>query len=137
LSAFPTARIDLDGLPRHERFTPAVEAAVYFCCLEALQNCAKYAPGANVRVLLARSRHASLMFTVTDDGPGFDPATVHGGSGHQHMADRMAALEGTINVRSAPGQGTTVTGCVPVRGREEGRTLGESALRESAEGVLN
>ena len=46
------------------------------------------------------------MFTVTDDGPGFDPA----GSGLRNMFDRLAALGGSCHVDSRPGRGTTVTG---------------------------
>ena len=137
LSAFPAARLELDGLAPHQRFTPELETAVYFCCLEALQNCAKHAPGASVWVSLAKTGDDSLTFSVRDDGPGFDSAIVQAGSGHQHLADRMAALDGTLIVHSAPGQGTTVSGCVPVRRRAEARTLLEPALLESAEQVLN
>jgi signal transduction histidine kinase len=122
LSAFPSARLELDGLARDQRFTPDVETAVYFCCLEALQNCAKYAPGARVCVSLATGNDGLLRFSVRDDGPGFQPGAVRSGSGNQHMADRMAALDGTLTVHSAPGQGTTVTGCLPVGGRDETRT---------------
>jgi signal transduction histidine kinase len=88
---------------------------VYFCCLEALQNCAKHAPGAAVHVSLARPDANWLTFSVRDEGPGFDPATVVAGSGHQHMADRLAALDGTLHVGSVPGEGTTITGRLPVR----------------------
>jgi len=54
-----------------------------------------------------------LMFTVADDGRGFDPATTPAGSGLQGITDRLAALGGTIDIASAPGHGTQVTGRVP------------------------
>jgi signal transduction histidine kinase len=111
------AHIDTDGLGVDERFPPEVETAVYFCCLEALQNCAKHAPRAAVHVALARPDTTWLTFSVSDDGPGFDPRAVQTGSGHQHMADRLAALDGTLRVSSAPGQGTTVGGRVSVHAR--------------------
>jgi signal transduction histidine kinase len=86
---------------------------VYFCCLEALQNAAKHADGAPVRVRLARE-DGILAFAVHDDGPGFDPARGPRGSGLLGMADRMAALGGELVVDSAPGCGTTIGGRVPL-----------------------
>ena len=50
------------------------------------------------------------MFTVTDEGPGFDPAATAAGSGLQNMSDRLAALGGSCQVALRPGRGTTVTG---------------------------
>lgn len=95
------------------RYTPAVEAAVYFCALEALQNVAKYAAAAQVTLRLAAT-NGELRFEVIDDGRGFDPATTGYGTGLQGMADRMDAMGGTLEVRSAPGDGTTVAGRIPV-----------------------
>jgi signal transduction histidine kinase len=92
-----------------------VEAAVYFSCLEALQNATKYADASTVRVRLEQS-NGDLAFEVADDGRGFDPAAVGYGTGLRGMADRLAALEGTLQVTSSPGGGTTVIGRVPVRG---------------------
>ncbi len=89
-----------------------LEATVYFCTLEALQNVAKYAGVDRSVIRLARS-NGSLSFEVVDDGRGFDPGSV-GGSGLQGMADRLAAVGGSLDVRSAPGRGTTVAGSVPV-----------------------
>jgi signal transduction histidine kinase len=105
-------RLSVDGVGR---YAPEVEAAVYFCVLEALQNAAKYsgASGADVRVWAGDGK---LAFTVADDGRGFDPATTPRGMGLQNMADRLAALGGSLEVRSAPGSGTTIEGNIPVGG---------------------
>jgi signal transduction histidine kinase len=102
--------IDVDGIGRYPAET---EAAVYFSCLEALQNVSKYAQATAATVRLAQA-YGSLTFEVTDDGVGFDPETVSRGTGLQGIADRLAALGGEVTVRSAPGVGTTVAGRVPV-----------------------
>jgi signal transduction histidine kinase len=96
------------------RYPAEVEAAVYFCVLEALQNIAKYAnaSGAKVRLWV---RGQELAFSVIDDGAGFDPATTRLGSGLQNMSDRLAALDGSLEIASLPGDGTTVTGRIPAR----------------------
>jgi signal transduction histidine kinase len=95
------------------RFDQDVEAAVYFSCLEALQNVAKYARASNVTVRLSNG-DGTLTFRIEDDGVGFDTRVSGGGTGLQGMADRVGALRGAIEVRSAPGAGTTVVGMVPV-----------------------
>jgi signal transduction histidine kinase len=95
------------------RFTPDVEATVYFCTLEALQNVAKYAGADHTVIRLVRA-NGSLSFEVEDDGRGFDPDAVASGTGLQGMADRLAAVGGSLEIRSVPGRGTTVAGHVPV-----------------------
>ncbi|HSJ71626.1 MAG TPA: ATP-binding protein, partial [Acidimicrobiia bacterium] len=107
--------VDLDaaGVGRYPR---DVEAAVYFSVLEALQNIAKYADASRAVVRLAES-NGDLRFEVTDDGKGFDSATVQRGAGLNGIADRIDTVGGTSTVISAPGQGATVTGLVPVRER--------------------
>lgn len=97
-----------------DRVDPAIEAAVYFSCLEAIQNAAKHANARAVRVRLQRDRH-ELRFTVSDDGAGFDPARVTRGSGLTNLGDRVAVLGGRLDIDSEPGRGTTVTGRVPLR----------------------
>jgi signal transduction histidine kinase len=94
------------------RFGQDVEAAVYFSCLEALQNVAKYAEATNAEIVLANG-DGMLRFEVRDDGVGFDPARTGYGTGLQGIADRLAALEGSIEIHSAPGRGTTVIGHIP------------------------
>ncbi len=96
------------------RYPDEIEAAVYFCCLEALQNASKYAgESANVEVRLA-AKNGELRFEVRDDGSGFDPAQANASSGLQNMSDRIGALGGTVRVDSEPGKGTRVGGAVPV-----------------------
>ena len=93
------------------RYPQEVEAAVYFCCLEALQNVAKYANAASARVRLAGGDGA-VSFEVTDDGSGFDPARTPLGTGLQGMRDRLEALGGTFQIESSTGSGTTVRGTI-------------------------
>jgi signal transduction histidine kinase len=102
--------VDADSLSRYPQ---EIEAAVYFCCLEALQNVAKYAEASSVRVRLDQ-QDGQLMFEVADDGRGFDTATTSRGAGTQNMADRLSALGGSIDIESRPGFGTTVRGRIPV-----------------------
>ena len=111
-SSVPTT-VRSDGVERYPR---EVEAAVYFTCLEALNNVAKYSGATAATVSLAQA-NGTLTFTVADDGVGFDPGrgTAHG-TGLQGMADRLDAIGGDVRVRSAPGEGTTVTGSVPTHG---------------------
>jgi signal transduction histidine kinase len=91
-----------------------MEAAVYFCVLEALQNVAKYAGATRAEVKLAASGR-DLRFAVADDGAGFDPGNKAYGTGLQGMADRLQAHGGSLVVRSSPGAGTTISGRLPCR----------------------
>jgi len=93
------------------RFPQDIETAVYFSCLEALQNTAKYAEASTVTVTLARA-DGRLTFSVIDDGVGFDSASTSHGTGLQSIADRIDAIGGTVVVRSEPGIGTTISGTV-------------------------
>ena len=103
--------VDVDGVGRCR---PDVEAAVYFCCLEALQNASKHAgPDARVDVRLTRV-DGRLRFEIADDGVGYEAAAVGPSAGLQNMADRIGALGGELNISSEPGAGTTVAGSVPV-----------------------
>jgi signal transduction histidine kinase len=93
------------------RFDQDVEAAIYFSCLEALQNAAKYAEASLVTISLSRI-NGRVSFEVSDDGIGFDPGAAAHGSGLQGIADRVDALGGTLEIRSTVGAGTTVRGTV-------------------------
>ena len=90
------------------------EAAVYYCCLEALQNATKHAGhGAGIAVELRHSG-AELQFEVRDDGSGFDPAVRHDGIGLRNMRDRLDALHGRLDIIATPGRGSVIVGAVPV-----------------------
>jgi signal transduction histidine kinase len=110
-SSVPTT-VRSDGVERYPR---EVEAAVYFTCLEALNNVAKYSGATAATVSLAQA-NGTLTFSVADDGVGFDPGQVEHGTGLQGMADRLDAIGGDVRVRSAPGEGTMVKGSVPTHG---------------------
>jgi signal transduction histidine kinase len=101
--------LDADGIGR---YPPETEAAVYFSCLEALQNVAKYAQATGATVRLTHAND-TLGFEVIDDGRGFDPDAADRGSGLQGIADRLHALAGELEIESAPGRGTTVRGRIP------------------------
>jgi signal transduction histidine kinase len=95
------------------RYPPELEAAVYFSCLEALQNVAKYADASSATVTLTQA-NGHLTFEVADDGSGFDPEAVRSGTGLQGIADRLSALHGELTIRSEPGAGTRVRGRIEV-----------------------
>jgi signal transduction histidine kinase len=95
------------------RYPQEVEAAVYFCCLEALQNMQKYA-SASHGVIRLREEDGALKFEIADDGSGFDVAITKKGAGLANMADRLDALGGEVEVRSAPGRGTQLHGWLRV-----------------------
>ncbi|WP_083420105.1 GAF domain-containing sensor histidine kinase [Pseudofrankia sp. BMG5.36] len=103
-------RLVTDGVGRHG---PDVEAAVYFCCLEALQNAAKHAPGSQVEIALTE-REDALAFSVADDGPGFDPRRRPAGQGLTNMRDRIGAIGGSLVIGSAPGEGVRLGAVVPL-----------------------
>jgi signal transduction histidine kinase len=103
-------RVDAEGIGRHPE---EVEAAVYFCVLEALNNVAKYSRAASVEVRLRQS-NGRLSFTVADDGVGFEVTQGSYGTGLQGMVDRVDAIGGRLEVRSSLGSGTTVQGSVPI-----------------------
>jgi signal transduction histidine kinase len=104
--------VDADGLGRYPQ---DVEAAVYFCCLEAVQNTAKYALANQVTIRL-RQADGELTFEVRDDGKGFDPATAIKGTGLQNMEDRLDALGGGVTIQTSPGAGVVLSGHLPARG---------------------
>jgi signal transduction histidine kinase len=97
------------------RLVPEVEAAVYFCCLEAVSNARKHAPGAPVRLRLSTEQER-LYLTVRDEGPGWETRAGAGapGRGLRNMATRIAAVGGQLEVRASPGRGTSVEGWVPL-----------------------
>ena len=107
-SPLPVA-VEADGIGR---FPEQTEAAVYFCCLEALQNTAKYAHASGAQICL-QAQNGTLRFTVSDDGAGYDVGHTPMGSGLRNMADRLAALGGRLEVRSAPARAPPSSGTSP------------------------
>jgi signal transduction histidine kinase len=97
------------------RYPQEVESAVYFCCLEALQNAGKYAGEGAKATLRIHEDRGRLVFEVTDDGRGFDTAGKRVGAGFTNMNDRLGAIGGDLRVESIPGAGTKLTGTVPLR----------------------
>jgi len=94
------------------RYPAEAETAVYFCCLEAMQNAGKHAgPDATVLVEV-RGDASGLRFSVRDDGVGFSVDATRG-AGFVNMADRLGAIGGTLTIESTPGAGTAVSGAIP------------------------
>jgi signal transduction histidine kinase len=92
-----------------QRLAPVVESAAYFVTAEALTNAVKHAPGASVRIAIRRSG-PRLVVEVSDDGPGgADPR----GSGISGLRQRVEALDGTLDVDSPEGIGTTIRAVLP------------------------
>jgi signal transduction histidine kinase len=109
VAALPTV-VHADDL---SRYSPEIETTVYFSCSEALQNAAKHAP-ASTLVTISVWQDQALHFEVCDDGPGFVlPATSYG-TGLRNLAARLTAVGGTMQIRTAPGHGTTVGGSIPL-----------------------
>jgi signal transduction histidine kinase len=96
------------------RYPHAVEVAVYFCCLEAIQNVVKHA-GPDVEAMVRLwGTEEGLSFEVSDHGRGFDVGPAGPGMGLSGMKDRIEAVGGHLKVVSAHGQGTTVRGRIRV-----------------------
>jgi signal transduction histidine kinase len=94
--------VETEGLGRYPQ---EVEAAVYFCCLEALQNVAKYADASRATVRLV-GNDGLLRFEVRDDGAGFDPSSTSFGSGLQGWptGSTQSAIRSRCGARRARGR---------------------------------
>jgi signal transduction histidine kinase len=97
------------------RHAAELESAVYYCCLEAVQNATKHGgPGVRISIALRQDAHG-LHFEVANDGPGFDAPTAAGGIGLQNMRDRLGALDSRLVIMTSPGHaGTRVSGSIPL-----------------------
>jgi signal transduction histidine kinase len=110
-AALPTS-VEAEEVGRYEQ---QVEAAIYFCCLEALQNAGKHAGEGAEATITLREEEGKLLFEVADTGAGFDlGSSAAKGHGFVNMSDRIGAIGGTLAVDSAPGKGTRIAGAVPV-----------------------
>jgi signal transduction histidine kinase len=115
-SRLPVELIVEEEVHRHPAET---EAAIYFCVLEAMQNAGKHA-GDDARLTITISESdGQLRFEVADDGPGFDAGAAAMGHGFVNMRDRLGALGGTLQLDTAPGEGSRIRGQVPVHPVED------------------
>lgn len=104
-------RVDAHEMARAPR---PIESTAYFCCIEALQNAVKHA-GASARVTIKLAmRGRCLLFSVEDDGVGFDSSVVRPGQGLTNLSDRLSSLGGRAEIRSTPGIGTALLGEIPL-----------------------
>ncbi|TMD46037.1 MAG: GAF domain-containing sensor histidine kinase [Chloroflexi bacterium] len=110
-AVIPT-QVHADGIGR---YPPELEAAVYFCCLEALQNAGKYAGEGATATVRIQQENDKLVFEVQDSGAGFDVTSQGRGAGMTNMMDRVGAVGGSLRVESSPGGGTTVGASIPLR----------------------
>ncbi|GAA1326341.1 sensor histidine kinase [Pseudonocardia xinjiangensis] len=111
----PPVTLDCDGVAADAAIPADVQAAVFFCCLEAVNNARKHAGGAAIGVWLV-TEDGRVRFAVHDEGPGWDLSAGAGspGRGMRNLTARIAAVGGRIEVRSEPGEGTVVAGSAPL-----------------------
>lgn len=110
------------------RYSPEEEAAVYFCCMEALQNAGKHAGDGATATVRVEEREGALFFEVSDTGAGFDLRGAKGrGAGFVNMRDRVGAIGGSVAVESAPGEGTRISGHLPLASPTEASGNGAHA----------
>jgi signal transduction histidine kinase len=119
--------VDMDGIGRYR---PEVEAAIYFCCLEAIQNAMKHAVGVQT-ISVSLAEDGDLHFEVSDDGAGFKEEDAQSGAGLTNMRDRLAAVGGFLTIQTSPGRGTSVSGRVP-QGDNGSRGVSEARAAVSA-----
>ena len=131
----PPVPVDAAGVDEEQRIPSDVQAAVYFCCLEAVNNARKHAPGAAIEVRL-ETADGRLQFAVRDEGPGWDTTAKNAspGRGVRNVAARVAAVGGRVEIRSEPGAGTTVEGSAPLRPPEPEPAGGRRRSRRPARG---
>ncbi len=104
-------QLDLNGLGR---YPPSTEAALYYCCSEALQNAVKHGGPATTVVVEVHADEQTLDLVISDTGRGFDDATM--GVGLTNMKDRLSAIGGELVIETAPGRGTRVIATVDASG---------------------
>jgi signal transduction histidine kinase len=106
--------VDVDSRLAGERLPHVVEVTLYRVASEAITNATRHAAPRRVQVRL-RWERPSVVLQVHDDGHGFDPAAVPpAGRGMASMRERLSLVDGALDVRSAKGNGTTVTATVPL-----------------------
>ena len=106
-------RLEVASQLEDRRLSPEVEGTLYFVAMEAMANAQKHAPDAELRIRL-RLEPGTVIFEVSDDGPGFDPAVKRMGAGLQNMADRVYAVGGSFSIVAEPGSGASITARIPL-----------------------
>jgi signal transduction histidine kinase len=101
--------VEVGEVPAHE-LPEQVELAAYFVVSEALTNVAKHASATHASVTLTKS-DGRLALEISDDGVGGADSDL--GTGLRGLSDRLAAIEGQLEVDSEPGRGTTVRASIP------------------------
>ena len=96
------------------RLNPAIESGAYFLLCEALTNAFKHAASSDIQIALC-AEGDWLTVCVQDDGQGFSPEQVRGSGGLLHMHDRVRSFGGELEIRSAPGEGTSIRARFPTR----------------------
>ena len=134
----PAVLLTTSGVDHSRRFPPDIASAVWFCCLEAVNNARKYARGAVIDLSL-RAVPGRLEFGVHDDGPGWDLRAGDGspGRGMRNVIARVTLVGGHVSVHSEPGAGTRIDGWVPLPEQPTEASEGEAAAagEQSADGV--
>jgi signal transduction histidine kinase len=122
------------GVTRHPI---EIESAVYFACVEAVQNALKHARSAMGVWITLKQTRTRLRFEVRDDGAGFQAETVNG-RGLRTIHDRIEAVGGHVKIEALPERGTHVRGSVPLRGNRPGvaRDFGASRGKPDLKGVV-
>ena len=95
------------------RYPASIEAALYFCCTEALQNAIKHGGPGTTITITAHADDPTLTLTISDTGRGFDPAAT--ATGLTNMTDRLSAIGGHLVIHTAPGHGTRITASIASR----------------------
>ena len=99
---------------RLSEYPAEIATAVYFCCVEALQNVAKHATGATEAHIVLAETESTLHFSISDNGPGFNTDRTRLGAGLINMRDRLSVVGGKLTVKSTPGHGTLISGRIPL-----------------------
>ena len=106
--------VGFESLLPTARLTPEIETALYRIVQESLTNIVKHANARHISISLAR-RESSVAAVIEDDGAGFDQRLVReDGVGLLGMRERLALLDGRLEIESRPGAGTTVVAEVPL-----------------------
>ncbi len=98
---------------------PVYETTLFRIAQESLTNSARYADATEVQVRLTHKQQ-EVRLVLSDNGRGFDVAEAHQGLGLRGMRERATLLQGTLNLRTAPGQGTTVEVVLPLDSSKDG-----------------